>query len=344
MKKYAIILAVLFVVALTLGCAQQGAQKMNAKDIVNRMVEKYESVKNYRADVLYQVIIGTKSMNTTMNYIYEKPDKLYIHNEKLGQIVVSNGKTIWLYSSRDNSVRVVSFSDLNSKEKESFEKGMLRTIIDDTVKNNVTYLGTDTFEGRKCYVVKFNPENKKEVTVKVWVDSEYWLPVKVYSSSKTLFGNMITAIEFRNLSVNTKINETMFNFTPPEGTRIERGGSNTPSTYENVSDAQKTVNFTIISPRYTANLNLKDVVVLNSTGTVVLEYANGTCTMTVIESTGRIFENPRAKNVMINGKKVEEYRSITGGYVLSFNENGVSVRVVSSCLTRGELIKVVESM
>lgn len=341
MKKYAVFLAMLFAVALTLGCAQQ---KMNAKDVVNRMAEKYESVKNYRADIFYQVKIGTKSMNTTMNYVYERPDKLYISNKKLGQIVVSNGKTVWLYNSRDNSVRVINFSELNSKERETFEKGMLKTIIDDTIKSNVTYAGTDTFEGRKCYVVKLNPENQTGVTVKVWIDSGYLLPVKVYSSSKTLFGNMVTTIEFRNLSVNTKINDNMFNFTPPEGARIEKGASNTPSIYKNVSDAQKHVNFTIISPRYTANLKLRGVVVLNSTGTVVLEYTNGTCTMSVIESAGKMVENPHAKNVTINGRKVEEYRSITGGYVFSFTENGINIRVVSSCLSRSELIKVVGSM
>ena len=340
MKKYAVFLAMLFVVALTLGCAQQ---KMSAKDMVNKMAEKYESVKNYRADVFYQVKIGAKSMNTTMNYVYEKPNKLYIRNKKLGQIVVSNGKTVWLYNGRDNSVRVISFSELNSKEREGFEKGMLKAIIDDTVKNNVTYLGTDTFEGRNCYVVKLNPENQTMVTVKVWIDSGYWLPVKIYSSSRTLFGNMVTTIEFRNLSINTKISETLFNFTPPEGARIEKGVSNAPSVYENVSDAQKNVNFTIILPKYTANLKLKDVVVLSSMD-VVLEYTNGTCTMSVMELGGKVVENPHAKNVTINGKKVEEYRSITGSYVFSFNENGVNVRVVSSCLSKGDLIKVVGSM
>ena len=342
MKKYAVFLAMLFAVALTLGCAQQ---KMNAKDIVNRMEEKYESVKNYRADVFYQVKIGAKSMmNTTMNYVYEKPDKVYLNNRKLGEIIVSNGKTIWLYNGRDNTLRVMNFSDLNSKDRKSFEKGMLKTIIDDTAKSNVTYLGTDTFEGRKCYVVKLNPENQTGVTIKVWIDSGYWLPVKVCSSSKTLFGSMVTTIEFRNLSVNTNVNDSMFNFTPPEGARIEKGAGNAPNIYKNVSDAQKHVNFTIISPRYTANLKLKEVIVLNSTGTVVLEYTNGTCTMSVIESAGKMVENPHAKNVTINGRKVEEYRSITGGYVFSFTENGVNIRVVSPCLSRSELIKVVGSM
>ncbi len=82
----------------------------------------------------------------------------------------------------------------------------------------------------------------------MWVDKEFWLPVKM----EYKFGEFSMFIEYRNLSINTGIDDSFFEFKPPEGAEVEKMQITLPEYYDSVEEAQKHVNLTILVPSYTA--------------------------------------------------------------------------------------------
>ena len=351
MRGKTIALCAILLSALLLGCAQQ--EKLNATVIADKMIKKSDEIKDYKTDLFYQIMLGSKSENMTMLYIYKKPDKAYIYNKKLDQIIISNGKTMWTYDKKNNIVYIMSVSKLSEEKRKSLREGLYKSIIENALKNyNLTYFGTTTLDGRKCYVIKLTPKNetKMPVEMKMWIDAEYWLPVKVYSTAKSIFGNITTVVEYRNLSINTGVNDSIFNFTPPKGVKVVYENESTSvkpttETYKSFEEAQKHVNFTLVVPSYTAGLKLEKITLINSTNQVVMiDYSNSTCRMIISERLGKLIPSPYTKNTTIDGKKVLEWRTFMGGYGYEFVKNGVIVAVLSDHLSKAELKKVVESM
>ncbi len=131
------------------------------------------------------------------------------------------------------------------KTKPKFDYGKF---IESILKSNdVRLLGSERVSGRDCYVIEVIPKNRTGLILKekLWIDKEFWYPVKVETTMK--FGS--STLEYRDLKINAGIPDRLFEFKPPKGAKIVRstGFSKDNLTIE---DAQK--DFTILVPRYTA--------------------------------------------------------------------------------------------
>ncbi len=343
------VLVCLILAAMMLGCAQTNINKsVNASVIAKNMVEKSEKIKNMEANMFYEIKIGPRVQNATMFYAFEKPSKTYIYNKKLEQVVVSNGKTVWIYDKKTNTVYVTNVSKLPPEKQKSIRENLYKSVVESVLKSyNIKYLGTTTLDGRKCYIIDLIPKNKTiPMRMKMWVDSEYWLPIKVISSAKSMFGNITTVVEYRNVKINEGVNESLFNFTPPKSAKIIREGHSAEmNVYSNFSEAQKHVNFRLVVPAYTAGLKLENITVFNASyALVIARYSDGNQSMIITEKPNGTGVMPRGNVTTVNGRKVIEWRTLFGGYGYAFVKDNVSISVISNSLSKDELKKVVESM
>ncbi len=136
--KIVLIIALFFTVQLR-------AQEKNAGKLLKKVVDKTASYKNFKAQLSYTMV------NTEMNIDEKKTGVLYVEGdhyriEMEGQIIISDGKTIWtiindsqevMVSSADDGDESISptkilstYSDYKAKfdKSQSFRKSSLKTI------------------------------------------------------------------------------------------------------------------------------------------------------------------------------------------------------------------------
>lgn len=108
------------------------------------------------------------------DYVFKKPNKMRMYNKETGILVVSNGEKMWIYDEKKNEVVVM---DVGKYKQVNPDYGQL---VKDMLKRyDVKLLGSEKVAGRDCYVVQLIPKNNKEVEAKMWVDKEFWCPLKI---------------------------------------------------------------------------------------------------------------------------------------------------------------------
>ena len=329
MKRLWACLAVLLVATLIAGCAQ-----MSAEDIAKKMEEKYKAIKDMKGEMVTTVYVQGKKIVRVTKFAMKKPDKFWSDSENY--TIVSNGTVMWIYDKKKN---IVTETKLPKTNRPKFDYGEL--IKDLMSKNNVKLLGSEKVYGRDCYVIEATPKNRTfYVKQKLWIDKEYWYPLKIESDC----GLFKTTIEYKDMKFNTGIPDSFFNFKPPEGVKVVEKKVMLPKKLT-MEEAQKRVNFTIITPRYTAGYKFEYAYVFKYDGNeeVILHYSKDGQKLTVVESRGYHHTYlPNATKVNINGTTVE-ISNMFGINIARFCKGNISI-TISAKLPKDELISIVESM
>jgi len=269
MKKFGVLVLTILLVVLILGCTQ-----MSAEEIAKKVEEKYNAVKDMKGEVVITTEINGTRRVEVIKFAMKKPDKFWQEGDNY--TIVSNGKTMWIYDKRRNEVVKVNLPEKRPK----FDYG---EIIKDLLKRNeVKLLGSDEMAGRDCYVIEVIPKNKTfYVRQKLWIDKEFWYPLKIEIN----YGEFNSTIEYRNVTFNTGIPDEFFEFKPPKGVKVVKQEVNLPKKLT-LKEAQKQVNFTIITPKYTAGYKFDYAYVFKSNGgeMVILHYSKGDRKLVVTES------------------------------------------------------------
>jgi outer membrane lipoprotein carrier protein len=140
---------------------------------------------------------------------FKKPYRLRV--EYSSKTIVVDGKTVWSYSPKNKQVEITKFQ---SEEKEfPTPQGIFRQYAG----RKAALSGNEQVNDRETYIIKLAApaQNGKDVTV--WVDKASNFPVKTEEVSPN--GDISTYI-LKDVKVNGKISDSVFTFTPPQGTDI----------------------------------------------------------------------------------------------------------------------------
>jgi len=268
-----------------------------------------------------------------IRFAVKKPDKFWQEGENY--TIVSNGKTMWIYDKNKNEVIKINMP----KKRPKFDYG---EFIKDLLKDNkVKLLGTGKVTGRECYVIEAIPRNKTYyIEQKLWIDKEYWYPLKIEIN----YGEFNSTIEYRHVKFNTGIPDSFFEFKPPAGARVIEQNV-TPPKRLTLDEAQKQVNFTIVTPKYTASFKFKYAYVYKFGGRemVTLFYTKDDQKLVVTESEEYpLMTLPNSTVVNVNGTKFE-IAQIFGRNVLRIHKGSFSV-TISAKLPKNELLSIGRSI
>ena len=209
--KYLILSLFLIVGIFLAGCTEQQVNKINADEIAKKMQEKYESIKSMEADVLITMNMMGQTKTMQYKYAFEKPNKFYMEGDDA--LIVCDGKTCYNYDKKTNQYAMMEIkgeeNDIFNPDYGKFIKSMLKNF-------NVSYLGEENYDGRKCYVLELISKENPEEKMKMYVDEEYWQPLKIEMDGIT--------IEYKNVKFNVDIPDERFKFTPPEGAKLMSSG------------------------------------------------------------------------------------------------------------------------
>ena len=139
----------------------------------------------------------------------KKPYKLRV--EYSAKTIVVDGKTVWSYSPKNKQVEITKFE---SEEKEfPTPQGIFNRYAD----RRAALSGNDRMNGRETYVITLAAQAADGKNVTVWVDRTLNFPVKTEEVSPN--GDISTYI-LSDVRINGKISDSVFTFTPPEGTDV----------------------------------------------------------------------------------------------------------------------------
>jgi len=336
MKK---IFALIGLITLTFGIFFAGCteQQMSADEIAKKMEEKYDSINDMSCKMVMTVNVQGNSETVSYDYKYKKPNKYYMECDD--SIVVSDGKTMYVYDKKQNT-----YIEMDAPPQQKGDYGTLIKNMFDLY--DIEYVGDEKVSGMDCYVLKLTPKNKtgsmvvNAGTLKMWVDKEYWQPLKIEMKGD----GFSSTIEYQNVKYNTGLSDDVFKFTPPKGAKLIENGMPKETTIE---DAQKEISFKILSPKYTAGYEFKSAMPNkeDEVESVILNYVNTdkNDAIIIIESNSKNSNSiPNAEKVKI-GNIEGEYAKSMGGSMLSFKKDGIVVVIIGN-LEKEELIKIAESM
>ena len=169
------LLTIILVVSIALafsGCAQ----KPTAKEVLERMQQKYDSIESYKAEIHQIEIEDGKTKETDSIVYFKKPDKFRSDYPPRKVVTVFTSKLIWVYNESKNEVKL---RKINASLNETFD--LVGFFIKELKKYDVTLAGEEKIDGKDCYVLDLKlakPNEEPAQIQKLWVSRD-WFPAKI---------------------------------------------------------------------------------------------------------------------------------------------------------------------
>jgi outer membrane lipoprotein carrier protein len=180
----------------------------DVEEIVAKLQKKYESVRDLSASFTQNVRFGvTQSTQSFEGRLWLKKNNKY-RIEMDQQTIVTDGNSVWTYSSITGQVFIDNFRD---DPKAMTPERFLATAPKDF---QASMLSKERLDGKEVVVVKFIPRERKSTiqSMKIWVTTSDWLMVKVEVLDA---GETVTTYSVKELRLNSGISDTLFQFVPP---------------------------------------------------------------------------------------------------------------------------------
>lgn len=247
----------LSIAVLVAGCTQtqdedfQPVEVNSAEDVMQNVNEGYGFINTLGGTVISRnVLVVSKGSEEKRNWEHEfwmKKDGSYKYRvETNGGIEVSNGSVTWMYNTSaspdSRTVQVVSeaFADVDMTKEDNPSLSIMRYApIPDTywwIKSSLVMpeepalnlSGEGKVAGRDCYVVDVyeGVNQTKEPFSKLWIDKEYYYPLKIERGTldKLEEGRMTPnfTIWYESIEFDLGIEDSKFEFQVPD--KVERIG------------------------------------------------------------------------------------------------------------------------
>ncbi len=185
----------------------------NAADILEKVQEKYESIRDASLTFTRRVVFGvTQTRQDFAGTLAMKKGNRY-RIELEDQTIVTDGKSVWTYSKINNQV----FVDAYREDSVSFSPD--RVLVNAPENYTAAILGREEVAKKEATVLKLVPKSEKSNLkwMKVWVDRDDWLMRRIQLLD---IADNLTTYEVGSLKLNTGIPDSTFRFTPPPGVEV----------------------------------------------------------------------------------------------------------------------------
>ncbi len=171
-------------------------QHITAKEVLNRVIEKYDKAEGYKA--LIHII--TKNREYYVRVAFKKPDKLRVENPQTLTIV--NDSKLLIYN-KTSSERKVLY--VGSSTPVDLYYGFFLNILK---RSNVSLAGEERVNGKLCYVITSKGGYGNVRVDKVWVTRD-WIIAKMKISVKLGTNNASDIFEYKVFEFG-RINNSLF--------------------------------------------------------------------------------------------------------------------------------------
>jgi len=201
------------VVFLFLSLASFLVAGINPKEVIKKVKKRYEKLQSLQADFeqvyVWELAGETQTLSGTLQLMGGNRYRI----ETDTQIIVTDGEVVWTYSKERNQV-IIDW--LKSSEENPLPKDLLFKYSEDYEPHLV---GEETLDGRKTYVLNLVPKEEEPFikSMKIWVDAEKWLTVKIVQVD---INDNVNTYVVKNIKENLKLDPALFTFTVPEDAEV----------------------------------------------------------------------------------------------------------------------------
>lgn len=184
-------------------CTGIVAAQDNPQSVLKSIQDKFNSIDDLSADIIHSV---NGNVNLKGKVYFKKEN--YLRFELKNNLIISDGKTSWNYSQKDNKVIITNYDDNENKILS------IRQLLFEYPKE--CELSTIESEGKKVLQLIPKPESFSFNSVKLFLDDDYLI-------TKVLIDDPVSGnvqIHLSNYKLNSKLPQSFFTFTPPEGCQI----------------------------------------------------------------------------------------------------------------------------
>jgi outer membrane lipoprotein-sorting protein len=362
--------AVLLLLCLTAGgagCQGGGANEppaLTEAEITEKMLAAYGEIEDYRMTMHLTLhadtLEGESTIEMDSEICFKKPDRYReesIAGAMSGQITVTNGQIMWVYTPHINEVLVLD--DIGAgviiTETGDLRDEMLSAAVRETELAAARAVkAIADVDGRPAYQLEITPRDDDYLygdgPAQVWVDAADFLPRRVVSCDYD--GRLVLEADFRDLRVNIGVGDEEFTFKTPPGATVVNvndlpeenpGGNTSYQNYPDLAAAAAATGFDVLSPGYVPEGLARDSIVLENGAVLTLLYAGGEQFVALSQSREEIpLSYEYEKKTMIAAGEADTYRegAVT---VLAWQEKGLHIALVGN-IPENELVKVADSL
>jgi outer membrane lipoprotein carrier protein len=195
--------------------AQGFTQKDTISYILNKLERERKKIETGSFDFEQKILIkSTLEEKLVKGSIkFKVPDKLYVeYIQPYPQIIICNGKKVWLYLPEYNQVSIQSVGRL--EELMGLNLGLF--FWASRIESLENYGKEVVEEKGESYKIKLVPKTEDGVEIILVVSKKYWLPVETEVSDS--FTVVYTRLE--NILKNPEVNNDIFEFKIPSDAQV----------------------------------------------------------------------------------------------------------------------------
>ncbi len=218
-----LVLAFILIISIVITSAFSGCiQKQNptASDIIEKMHQRYESIKSYKAEIHQIDEASGRTVESDYVIYFKKPDKFRIDYPSKGTITVWTSKVIWSYNGQKNEVKLRKIN-VSINASEPFD--LIGFILKKLKKYSVTLAGEERINGKECFLLDLKPKKEEPTQIqKLWVVKKELYPAKIQfrieppQGFEKVFPNLTlpekskVVLELKKMEFNAKIEDKLF--------------------------------------------------------------------------------------------------------------------------------------
>ncbi len=209
-RRFAVLISA-FVLLLPALAKARGAP--DAREVLSHARDKYESIQDASASFTQQVRFGVMKSEQSFSgrFFMRKGNHYRIEGEE--QTIVTDGSTVWTYSSVNKQVLIDRYKDDNNVIEPQ------RLLVNAEREYEVTLIAGDNAAEEHISQLKLipNSDTSRFKWVKLWIDRNDWLLKKAQLQD---LADNITTYTISNIRLNKGLPDSLFRFDPPRGTEV----------------------------------------------------------------------------------------------------------------------------
>jgi outer membrane lipoprotein carrier protein len=188
-----------------------------ATSVLLRAERAYESVRTLQADFVQDLTVPLleSTQRSRGEIFHRKPDLFLMRfSDPAGDVVVADGRHLWLYYPSSDPKQVVRTS-----MGQAGRLDLQREFLSNPTERFVATLdGAESVAGRPARALTLIPRGQSPYRkVRIWIDDQDALARRFEITENN---EAVRVVELRNLRVNVLLEETLFTFVPPAGAEI----------------------------------------------------------------------------------------------------------------------------
>jgi chaperone LolA len=188
-------------------------KEWTVKQVTDQIQQRYQMIDDATAQFEQHVKFGYSSVeqNFSGTLIMKKPNRYRIESEH--QTIVTDGVTVWVYSTANNQVLIDKYKENNNSL--SPEQFMLNL----PANYYTSLIGTEKSGGANTIILKLIPKDDRSFvkSVRLQVEEKNWMVRKI---SIIDVNETETTYVVKDLKLNTNVKDKTFSFESPLGAEV----------------------------------------------------------------------------------------------------------------------------